>query len=313
MYRLRCGRGGVIALAILASVLLGVVTGGMLLAGPAQAEVAPSVYLDDHEIPGVQAVFGAEGRLIVPMRPFFEGLGASVYWDGESRTARAFMRDHVVTLQADNQTGFRDGEPVRLYVPATILNGRMFIPLRFAAESLGGQVHWDGGRQTARITFPDMAIQVPAAATDKAAAEAQVEDDGAVLARYPGEEIDLLMRVINAEAYKEPYEGKVAVGAVIVNRARQSGQTLTQVLRDRTPSGGCHFTVVCNGQVNRLPVQDDVRRAAAAALRGEDPTGGALYFNATRYARGRFWDGLRAKGWRETRIGNQSFFRPPAS
>lgn len=304
MHWIKRVRGGAVALAVLASAALGV-GAGLLFTRTAQAEVAANVYLDNREITGLRAVFGAEGRLVVPMRPFFEGMGANVYWDAESRTARAFLRGHVVTLQADNPIGFRDGEAVPLDVPATIRDDRLVIPLRFAAESLGGQVAWDGLSKVARINFGNEIIQVPAAAADNAKVNPPVEDDDAVLARYPAEEVDLLMRVINAEAYEEPFAGKVGVGAVIVNRARENRYTLTQVMRN-----GCQFTVVCNGQIHRLPLQDDVRQAAAAALRGEDPTGGALYFNATRYANGRFWTRLRNQGWRETRIGSQTFFSP---
>lgn len=84
----------------------------------------------------------------------------------------------------------------------------------------------------------------------------------------------LLARVIEGEAADEPYAGKVAVGAVIVNRT-QSGlfpNSLPGVIYQ--PHA---FESVSNGQYTR-PVSADSLRAAQEALSGWDPTGGALFF-----------------------------------
>ncbi len=84
----------------------------------------------------------------------------------------------------------------------------------------------------------------------------------------------LLARVIEGEAADESYEGKVAVGAVIVNRT-QSGafpNSLAGVIYQ--PHA---FESVTNGQYTR-PVTDETLRAAQAAINGFDPSGGALFF-----------------------------------
>jgi len=84
----------------------------------------------------------------------------------------------------------------------------------------------------------------------------------------------LLARVIEGEAADEPYSGKVAVGAVIVNRT-QSGlfpNSLPGVIYQ--PHA---FESVTNGQYTR-PVSEESLRAAQEALNGWDPTGGALFF-----------------------------------
>ncbi|AEF95493.1 spore cortex-lytic enzyme [Desulfotomaculum nigrificans CO-1-SRB] len=86
--------------------------------------------------------------------------------------------------------------------------------------------------------------------------------------------VNLLARVIMGEAADEPYTGKVAVGAVILNRTRHAGfpSTLAGVIYQ--PSA---FESVANGQYNR-PLDPEAIRAAQDALAGYDPTGGALYF-----------------------------------
>lgn len=89
-------------------------------------------------------------------------------------------------------------------------------------------------------------------------------------------EIDLLARVIYAEARGEDFEGQVAVGAVVLNRLKSSGfpNTIHDVVYQRGA-----FTAVIDKQIHLTP-NEEAYKAAEAALRGEDPTGGALfYFN----------------------------------
>lgn len=84
----------------------------------------------------------------------------------------------------------------------------------------------------------------------------------------------LLARVIEGEAADEPYVGKVAVGAVILNRTQSSSfpGSLPGVIYQ--PHA---FESISNGQANR-PVTEESLRAAQEAMSGWDPTGGALFF-----------------------------------
>ncbi|MEW6697829.1 MAG: spore cortex-lytic enzyme [Bacillota bacterium] len=86
--------------------------------------------------------------------------------------------------------------------------------------------------------------------------------------------VNLLARVIMGEAADEPYAGKVAVGAVMLNRMRNSQfpNTLAGVVYQPLA-----FESVANGQYNR-PLDKEAVRAAQEALAGYDPTGGALFF-----------------------------------
>ena len=86
----------------------------------------------------------------------------------------------------------------------------------------------------------------------------------------------LLARAINGEARGEPYEGQVAVGAVILNRVKSSSfpNTIAGVIYQ---SGA--FTAVSDGQID-VPIAEGstVLKAAQDALNGWDPSGGALYY-----------------------------------
>jgi N-acetylmuramoyl-L-alanine amidase len=86
--------------------------------------------------------------------------------------------------------------------------------------------------------------------------------------------IELLARIISAEARGEPYIGQVAVGAVIMNRLGHPSfpDTLAGVIYQ---SG--EFSAVWNGQFEQ-PIAQTAMAAARDALAGWDPTGGAVYF-----------------------------------
>lgn len=84
----------------------------------------------------------------------------------------------------------------------------------------------------------------------------------------------LLARLISAESKGEPYQGQVAVGAVILNRVKHPSFP-------DSVSGVCYqsgaFSSVSNGEIYKA-VTDSAYRAATEAMNGGDPTGGAIYF-----------------------------------
>ena len=88
--------------------------------------------------------------------------------------------------------------------------------------------------------------------------------------------LQLLARAINGEARGESYEGQVAVGAVILNRVKDSRfpNTIPGVIYQKGA-----FTAVSDGQIN-VPIAEGstVLKAAQDALNGWDPTGGAVYY-----------------------------------
>ena len=89
-------------------------------------------------------------------------------------------------------------------------------------------------------------------------------------------DIQLMARAINGEARGEPYEGQVAVGAVILNRVKSSKfpNTIAGVIYQKGA-----FTAVADGQIN-VPIEEgsSVYKAARDAMNGWDPTGGCIYY-----------------------------------
>ena len=91
--------------------------------------------------------------------------------------------------------------------------------------------------------------------------------------------MDLLARLINAEAGGESYNAQVAVGAVVMNRVKSSRfpNSISAVINQKY-NGSYQFTCVQNGNIKRPATASDVK-AAIAALSGTDPVKNALFFN----------------------------------
>lgn len=88
--------------------------------------------------------------------------------------------------------------------------------------------------------------------------------------------LQLMARAINGEARGEPYEGQVAVGAVILNRVNNPNfpNTISGVIYQKGA-----FTAVSDGQINvQIDENSTVVKAAQDALNGWDPTNGAIYY-----------------------------------
>ncbi len=87
-------------------------------------------------------------------------------------------------------------------------------------------------------------------------------------------EVYLLARLVHGEARGEPYVGKVAVAAVVLNRVRSASfpNTISGVIYQ---AGA--FDCVADGQINLTPDSDSIR-AARDAMNGWDPSGGCLYY-----------------------------------
>ena len=87
-------------------------------------------------------------------------------------------------------------------------------------------------------------------------------------------DLNLLARLVYAEARGEPYTGQVAVAAVVLNRVKSSSfpNTIAGVIYQ---SGA--FSVVNDGQINLTP-NATAKKAAQDAINGWDPSYGAIYY-----------------------------------
>lgn len=116
------------------------------------------------------------------------------------------------------------------------------------------------------------------------------------------EDVVILARIIFSEAGSEPYKGKVAVGAVVLNRVENSSfpSTIKSVIFQKG-----QFCGAGNSAFNRSLCSESVK-AAEEALSGEDPVDGALYFLNKNIAGSPSWLNNRKF---VARIGDHWFYR----
>ena len=88
------------------------------------------------------------------------------------------------------------------------------------------------------------------------------------------EQINLLSKLVAAEARGESYEGQVAVAAVVLNRVQDSRfpDSIEGVIYQKNA-----FSVVRNGYIKAERTEES-DKAVKDALYGNDPTNNAIYF-----------------------------------
>lgn len=109
----------------------------------------------------------------------------------------------------------------------------------------------------------------------------------------------LLAQLVESEAKGEPYDGKVAVAEVVLNRVASSQfpNSIEGVVYQKG-----QFQVVSNGSIYNQPSQQSID-ASNEALNGSNKTNGALFFYNPRIATNRWQDSLRTTAV----IGNHTF------
>lgn len=265
----------------------------LLGAGPALASGNPILVNGEPLVLEAPSMV-VEGRVFVPVRDLAEALQAKlVFYEDVAVTLSHGV--HGITLRVNNPAALINGVTEMKEEIPFIEHDRIYIPLRLTAESLGFAVEWDAETQSVAITKEDP--QVVTAALGELGAGEMTEAH----VPYTDEEFELLARVINAEAYSEPFDGKVAVGNVVINRVLHPKfpSTIWDVLY--APN---QFTVVFNGHINRQ-VRPDSYEAAREALYGVDRSQGALYFYNPRVSTSSFWQNRPVT----VEIGNHRFTR----
>lgn len=99
------------------------------------------------------------------------------------------------------------------------------------------------------------------------------------------EDLEALLRIVEAEAGGEDIEGKLLVANVVLNRVNCEDfpDTVLEVVFQQN-NGVSQFSPVRNGRYWSVEISDETVEAVRRALEGEDISQGALYFAARKYA-----------------------------
>jgi len=123
----------------------------------------------------------------------------------------------------------------------------------------------------AKPKIPDSAIkrQIVSASRDE---RPKVIRNGKV--KVSKRDMELLARLVYAEGRGEPYEGQVAIAAVVLNRV--ASPQFPRTVRDVIFAPNA-FSPVRDGNLSHKS-DESSRRAVQDAVNGMDPTNGSLYF-----------------------------------
>jgi len=105
--------------------------------------IIPTVFYNGKKIKFDQIPVIDNGRTLVPLRAIFETFGAKVSWDEKTKTVTATKDDTEIKLTVDKTTAYKNGNAIKLDVPAKIINGRTLVPVRFVSDCFNANVKWD--------------------------------------------------------------------------------------------------------------------------------------------------------------------------
>ncbi|MFL0247556.1 cell wall hydrolase [Candidatus Clostridium stratigraminis] len=115
-------------------------------------------------------------------------------------------------------------------------------------------------------------------------------------------DVYLMAQIVYAESRSEPYEGKVAVASVILNRLQSPGfpKSIEGVIKQKNA-----FSCLVNGRIDVIPDKASYD-AVLEALSGKDPTNKAVFFYNPKIATSYWMKNIEKANVKP--IGNHVFF-----
>ncbi|AEP87143.1 spore cortex-lytic enzyme [Bacillus spizizenii] len=239
---------------------------------------------------------GATGDDVVELQArlqyngYYNGKIDGVYGWGTYWAVRNFQ-DQFGLKEVDGLVGAKTKQTLiskskyyREYVMEQLNKGNTFthygkIPLKYQTKPSKAATQKARQQAEARQKQPaQKTTQQPKANKQQNNTPAKARKQDAVAANMPGgfsnNDIRLLSQAVYGEARGEPYEGQVAIAAVILNR-------LNSPLFPNSVAGVIFeplaFTAVADGQIYMQP-NETAREAVLDAINGWDPSEEALYY-----------------------------------
>ena len=147
---------------------------------PLTQEDGLTIYLGDRPLQTDVEPVIIQGRTMVPLRGIFEALEIEVEYNAKTRTITGTKGETRIQLAVDSTETTVNGKKVDLDVPATVIEGRTMVPVRFVAESTGQKVDWDPVQR--RVTIE------PQAGVDLELKEPALEEEDETEETFDGEQ-----------------------------------------------------------------------------------------------------------------------------
>jgi hypothetical protein len=93
------------------------------------------------------------GRLLVPIRPIAEAMGAKISWEPSSQTISLTSGDTSILMTIGETFANVNGIHKQMDVPTQSIDGYTLVPLRFIGEAFGADVTWSNSTRTAFINI----------------------------------------------------------------------------------------------------------------------------------------------------------------
>ncbi|MCI9449262.1 MAG: copper amine oxidase [Clostridiales bacterium] len=246
-----------------------ILTAALMFAGTSAvyaADKVPNVVLDGEKYEGDLKLI--DGTTYVRLREFSESLGGDVSWENDERIAGVTASGLELSAQIGENYISANGRYLWSPLSVFIENDRTYVPLRAIGKAFGFNTEWSGEKFEASLKRERDAIK-------------------SADTYYSDEDLYWLSRIISAEAGGEPLEGKLAVGAVVLNRVRDSSfpDTVYGVIFDR--NNGTQFTPTSNGAIFARPNAESII-AAKLCLEGYLSNEDIMFFINTELAES-FW------------------------
>ncbi len=129
--------------------------GSMMSFATADDQILYTVTLNGKNIVFDQDPVNVGGRILVPMRGIFEACGADVTWDSDKNQVTAVKGNITVKLTIDSTTAYVNNVAKTLDAPATLINSRTMVPVRFVSEALKADVKWIEETATVSVTLSE--------------------------------------------------------------------------------------------------------------------------------------------------------------
>ncbi|WP_313755963.1 stalk domain-containing protein [Tissierella sp.] len=115
----------------------------LMLFSVSYAESDIRVYYNNSEIVTEAPIINESGRIYMPLRDFFEGIGSEVSWDAATREVSVTRNLSEIKLYLNSNISYINGIPTNLETPPKIVDDLTYVPLRFLSESFGMEVYWN--------------------------------------------------------------------------------------------------------------------------------------------------------------------------
>jgi len=271
------------------------------------------LYIADDKVELQQELWTLGGWTYAPVKELSDLMGWSLAYDGETgQTTVQNDLDDTLVFRAGTSEVTLNGRTYDIGGTIRLKNGITYAPLRVISEAMHASVGWKAQEKAAVLKKEELyavaagdTLWSIAKAHDTTAAALKARNGLASEALTVGQqlkvvapdfldpersevkvlaaavdEVDpadlaLLAKLVEAEAGSEPYEGKLAVASVVMNRLHNGNYPDT--VRGVIYAPG-QFSPAGNGSLERETPSKDSVKAAKAALSGENNVPGALFF-----------------------------------